>query len=71
MEPDQVEMLKQNVAGIIDECKRLDKADNSLDIFMYLNDIIIKVGDLAHDIDPANCKKIEKMVTAIEAGEFD
>jgi hypothetical protein len=71
MEPSQVDLLKQNIVDVIDACKNLDTQDNKLDIFMYLNDIITTVGDLAHDIDPKSFQIIDKLMTAIEAGQFD
>jgi len=71
MESSQIALLKKNVIDVIDACKELDTTDNKLDIFMYLNDIILTVGDLAHDIDPKSFQIIDKLMTAIEAGQFD
>ena len=71
MQQDQVELLKKNIVDIIDGCLKLDTDDNQLSIFDYLGDVINVFGDLAHDIDTENYKKIERILTAYEQGDFE
>lgn len=64
--------LERSLPLAISQTQKYDKAGNELTLFDYLTDIIITFGDLARSSgDQMNGLKIEKIMSAIEQGEFD